>query len=66
MDPIVSSDVIGNPAGGVVDGLLTDRIDDEEQNFVKIVGLYDKEVGDSMQLSRTVKHFLKKQFIKKL
>ncbi len=66
MDPIVSSDVIDNPAGGVVDGLLTDMIDDNEQNFVKIVGWYDNEYGYSMQLARTVKHFLKKQFIKNL
>lgn len=58
-DPVVSSDVIGNPTGGLVDGLLTDSIDGDE-TFVKIVGWYDNEYGYSMQLCRTAKYFLKK------
>lgn len=59
MEPVVSSDVIGNPTGGLVDGLLTDSIDGEN-TFVKIIGWYDNEYGYSMQLCRTAKYFLKK------
>jgi glyceraldehyde 3-phosphate dehydrogenase len=45
-DPIVSSDIIGNPHSCIVDGLLTSVIG----NMVKIVGWYDNEVGYSNRL----------------
>lgn len=45
-DPIVSSDIIGNPHSCIIDGLLTSVIG----NMVKIVGWYDNEVGYSNRL----------------
>lgn len=45
-DPIVSSDIIGNPHSCIVDGLLTSVIG----RMVKIVGWYDNEVGYSTRL----------------
>lgn len=45
-DPIVSSDIIGNPHSCIVDGLLTSVIG----KMVKIVGWYDNEVGYSSRL----------------
>ena len=43
-DPIVSSDVIGNPASSVIDGLFTAVIDG---NMVKVLSWYDNEWGYS-------------------
>ena len=45
-DPIVSSDIIGNPHSCIIDGLLTSVIG----KMVKIVGWYDNEVGYSNRL----------------
>lgn len=45
-DPIVSSDILGNPHSCIVDGLLTSVIG----KMVKIVGWYDNEVGYSSRL----------------
>jgi glyceraldehyde 3-phosphate dehydrogenase len=45
-DPVVSSDIIGNPHSCILDGLLTSVIG----NMVKIVGWYDNEVGYSNRL----------------
>ncbi|MGB1031683.1 MAG: type I glyceraldehyde-3-phosphate dehydrogenase [Flavobacteriales bacterium] len=45
-DPIVSSDVIGNPHSCLFDGLLTSVIN----QMVKIVGWYDNEVGYSNRM----------------
>jgi glyceraldehyde 3-phosphate dehydrogenase len=45
-DPIVSVDVIGNPASCVFDAQLTSVIG----NMVKVVGWYDNEVGYSHRL----------------
>lgn len=41
-DPIVSSDIIGNPHSSIVDGLSTMVMED---NLVKIVSWYDNEYG---------------------
>ena len=43
-DPIVSSDIIGNPASSIVDGLMTSVI---ENNMVKVFSWYDNEWGYS-------------------
>ena len=53
-DPIVSSDIIGNSCGCLVDGSLTDVI----KNQVKLIAWYDNEYGYSMQMIRTIKKFL--------
>lgn len=43
-DPIVSSDVIGNPSSSIIDGLFTAVIDG---NLVKVLSWYDNEWGYS-------------------
>ena len=45
-DPIVSSDVIGNPASCIIDGLSTMA----HGNQVKVIGWYDNEWGYSCRL----------------
>lgn len=56
-DPIVSSDIIGNRHGAVVDGLLTDVLETEGRQLVKIVAWYDNEMSYSSQMVRTAKYF---------
>lgn len=56
-DPIVSSDVIGDTHGGVVDLLLTDILEVDDRQFVKIVAWYDNEMGYSSQMVRCAKYF---------
>jgi len=43
-DPIVSADIVGNPASSVFDSLLTNVLDG---NFAKVVSWYDNEWGYS-------------------
>ena len=45
-DPIVSSDIIGNPASCIIDGLSTMGNGD----LVKVIGWYDNEWGYSCRL----------------
>lgn len=59
LDPIVSSDIIGDTHGGVVDGLLTDVLENEEGQLVKVVAWYDNEYSYSSQMVRTVKYIFK-------
>ncbi len=54
MDPIVSSDVIGETCGALVDGQLTTVLDSEGQ-LVKLVAWYDNEIGYTAQMLRTAK-----------
>jgi glyceraldehyde 3-phosphate dehydrogenase len=56
-DPIVSSDVIGDSHGGVVDLSLTDVLDVDGKQLVKVIGWYDNEMGYSYQMVRTAKYF---------
>jgi len=51
IDPVVSSDIIGNKHSSVFDSLLTQVI---EGNFVKIVAWYDNEMGYSQRLADLV------------
>ena len=46
-EPIVSSDVIGNPASSVFDSLCTMVIPKPKGNMVKVVSWYDNEWGFS-------------------
>lgn len=54
-DPIVSSDVIGRTTGALVDGLLTEVLEDNGTQLVKIVAWYDNELGYTNQMIRTMK-----------
>ncbi len=54
--PIVSSDIIGDTTGALVDGLLTNVIDTEEDQLVKVVAWYDNEVGYTAQMIRVVRY----------
>jgi len=55
-DPIVSSDVIGNTHGALVDGLLTDVLELEDgSHMIKVVAWYDNELGYTSQMIRTMK-----------
>ena len=46
-EPLVSSDIVGNPASAIVDLSLTQVVDG---NFVKIIAWYDNEFGYSNRL----------------
>jgi glyceraldehyde 3-phosphate dehydrogenase len=53
-DPIVSSDIVGNPASCIIDGLSTMA----HGNQVKVIGWYDNEWGYSSRLSDLVDRLL--------
>ena len=57
-DPIVSSDIIGEEVGAIVDGLLTNIIEEDGKQLLKIVAWYDNEVGYTAQMIRTMKLFM--------
>lgn len=50
-DPLVSSDIVGNPASAIVDLSLTQVVDG---NFVKVIAWYDNEFGYSNRLVEQV------------
>ena len=54
-DPIVSSDVISSTCGATVDGRLTDLVEVDGKQLVKVVAWYDNEMGYSAQMVRTAK-----------
>ena len=55
-DPIVSSDIIGSSCGALVDSLLTNVVDTEDGQLLKVVAWYDNEMGYSYQMVRTAKY----------
>ena len=55
-DPIVSSDIIGNHVGALVDSLLTNVLENNGKQLVKVVAWYDNEMGYSAQMVRTAKY----------
>ena len=57
-DPVVSSDIIGEQCGALVDGLLTTVVDANGKQLVKVVAWYDNEVGYTAQMIRTMKLFM--------
>lgn len=58
-DPIVSSDIIGSHLGALVDSLLTEVLEVENKQLVKVVAWYDNEMGYSAQMVRTAKSLIK-------
>jgi len=56
-DPVVSSDIIGSNCGALVDGLLTDVLEVDGKQLVKIVAWYDNEMGYSSQMVRTAEYW---------
>ncbi len=58
MDPVVSSDVIGKKIGALVDGLMTNVLESEGKQLVKIVAWYDNEMGYTAQMMRTAKKLM--------
>jgi glyceraldehyde 3-phosphate dehydrogenase len=59
-DPIVSSDIIGNPASAIVDLSLTKVVDGD---LLKVVAWYDNEWGYSNRLADLCEHIMKKRLI---
>lgn len=57
-EPIVSSDTIGITCGALVDGLLTNVIEVDKKQLVKVVAWYDNEMSYSAQMVRTAKYFV--------
>ena len=58
-DPIVSSDIISSTYGATVDGNLTDVIEVDGKQLVKVVAWYDNEMGYSAQMVRTAAKLVK-------
>ena len=52
-DPIVSSDIISSLCGAMMDGYLTDVLEVEGKQLIKVVAWYDNEMGYSAQMVRT-------------
>lgn len=57
-DPIVSSDIISSTCGATVDGELTEVLDVDNKQLIKVVAWYDNEMGYSAQMVRTAKKLL--------
>lgn len=57
-DPIVSSDIISSTYGAVVDGLLTEVVNSDKSQLLKVVAWYDNEMGYSSQMVRTAKKMM--------
>lgn len=57
-DPIVSSDIKGNPCGALVDLLSTNILETENGDLVKVVAWYDNEVGYTNQMVLTAKYLM--------
>ena len=58
IDPIVSSDIISSSCGAMVDGLLTNIVEYNGKQLVKVIAWYDNEMGYSYQMVRTIKKLL--------
>lgn len=56
MDPVVSSDIIGEELGALVDGLSTNVLEVNGKQLVKVIAWYDNEMGYSVQMVRTAKY----------
>ena len=59
-DPIVSSDIIGTTCGATIDSSLTDLVEVDGRQLVKVVAWYDNEMGYSYQMVRCAKALMSK------
>ena len=59
-DPIVSSDIISSTYGAMIDASLTDVLEADGKQLVKVVAWYDNEMGYSAQMVRTAKKLVSK------
>ncbi|MEM2211010.1 MAG: type I glyceraldehyde-3-phosphate dehydrogenase [Nitrososphaerales archaeon] len=59
-DPIVSSDIIGNPHSAIIDGLST-MVLGGKGSFVKVLAWYDNEWGFSCRLVDLLKYMYKQE-----
>ncbi len=57
-DPIVSSDIIGDLHGAIVDLQCTSILEVDGKQLIKIVAWYDNEMGYSAQMVRTAKYWM--------
>ena len=60
MDPIVSSDIIGETHSAVVDGLSTQVLTVDGKQLIKVIAWYDNEYSYSMQMVRTAEYLMEK------
>lgn len=60
MDPIVSSDIIGDGHSSIVDGLSTKVLDVDGKQLIKIIAWYDNEYSYSMQMVKTALDLMEK------
>ena len=60
MDPVVSSDCIGRRCGALVDGQLTQVLEADGKQLVKVVAWYDNEMSYTAQMVRTAKCLMEK------
>lgn len=60
-DPIVSSDIIGEECGALIDGQLTNVIEDDNgKQILKVVAWYDNEIGYTSQMIKVARLFCRK------
>ena len=57
-DPIVSSDIIGSRYGSLIDAQLTNIVEVDGKQLVKVVAWYDNEMSYSSQMVRTAKYLM--------
>ncbi|WKX02701.1 type I glyceraldehyde-3-phosphate dehydrogenase [Candidatus Mycoplasma mahonii] len=58
VDPIVSSDIVGNTHGSIFDSLMTNEITVDGKKLFKVVTWFDNESSYVSQYVRTFKHFI--------
>ena len=59
-DPLVSSDIVGNPHSSIVDGLSTMTMPADGGHLVKVISWYDNEWGYSVRTADLIKLVSKK------
>ena len=59
-DPIVSSDIIGKKCGSLVDASITNVLEINGRQLVKVASWYDNELGYTCQMLRTAKKMFEK------